>query len=268
MKAKKIMFLLLASLVWGACTSDDENAGEGNGNGNDNGNGNGQKLTYVTTPQEEPPVWQMDWSYNQERPNWSEADVSTYENWTTLNVTIEEALQPYLSKDDMMAVFVNGELRGMASHPAIIVGDEEALSNMFVMAVYGNETGTVKISLSYYCKKLNQVFTLSEDIDLSSDVSIGTDEDFIPPFTLGSAKYPVTKTVVAEQYLMLADITPIEGNLLGAFVGDECRGHVTLSELGSTRLVIYGRKAGESVTLKYYDAISGLLFTIPDAVKL
>ena len=94
MKAKKIMFLLLASLVWGACTSDDENAGEGNGNDNGNGNGNGQKLTYVTTPQEEPPVWQMDWSYNQERPNWSEADVSTYENWTTLNVTIEEALQP------------------------------------------------------------------------------------------------------------------------------------------------------------------------------
>ena len=266
MKAKKIMFLLLASLplFWGACSNDDENAGGGNGNGN----GNGQKMTYVATPQEEPPVWQMDWSYNQERPNWSEADVSTYENWTTLNVTIEEALQPYLSKDDMMAVFVNGELRGMASHPAIIVGDEEALSNMFVMAVYGNETGTVKVSLSYYCKKLNQVFTLSEDIDLSSDVSIGTDEDFIPPFTLGSAKYPVTKTVVAEQYLMLADITPIEGNLLGAFVGNECRGLVMISDSSNTPLVIYGRNTGESVTLKYYDALTAQLLTIADALKL
>ena len=268
MKAKKIMFLLLASLVWGACTSDDENAGEGNGNGNDNGNGNGQKLTYVTTPQEEPPVWQMDWSYNQEKPRWTKPDESLYETSTPLTVTIEEALQPYVSKDDMMAVFINGELRGLATQPAVIVGDEQATSHLFVMRAYGNETGTVKISLRYYCKKLNHIFTLSQDLDLTSDESLGTDEDFIPPFTLGSAKYPVTKTVVAEQYLMLADITPIEGNLLGAFVGDECRGHVTLSELGSTRLVIYGRKAGESVTLKYYDAISGLLFTIPDAVKL
>jgi hypothetical protein len=268
MKAKKIMFLLLASLVWGACTSDDENAGEGNGNGNDNGNGNGQKLTYVTTPQEEPPVWQMDWSYNQEKPRWTKPDESLYETSTPLTVTIEEALQPYVSKDDMMAVFINGELRGLATQPAVIVGDEQATSHLFVMRAYGNETGTVKISLSYYCKKLNHIFTLSQDLNLNSDESLGTDEDFIPPFTLGSAKYPVTKTVVAEQYLMLADITPIEGNLLGAFVGDECRGKVALSASGNTPLVIYGRNPGETVTLKYYDAIGGLLFTIPDAVKL
>ena len=55
---------------------------------------------------------------------------------------------------------------------------------------------------------------------------------------------------------------------VGVFVNEECRGLVTLSADGSTQMVIYGRKAGELVTLKYYDAISGLLFTIPDAVKL
>lgn len=264
MKKINLMFLLLASLVCGACTSDDENAGGGNGNDN----GNGQKLTYVTTPQEEPPVWQMDWSYNQENPGWTKPDESLYETSTPLTVTIEEALQPYVSKDDMMAVFVNGELRGLATQPAVIVGDEQTTSHLFVMTAYGNETGTVKISLSYYCKKLNHIFTLTQDLDLNSDESLGTDEDFIPPFTLGSAKYPVTKTVVAEQYLLLADITPIEGNLLGAFVGDECRGLVSLSASGNTPMVIYGRNAGESVTLKYYDALTSQLLTIADAVKL
>jgi len=67
---------------------------------------------------------------------------------------------------------------------------------------------------------------------------------------------------------LLGVVVDREGNLLGAFVGDECRGHVTLSELGSTLLVIYGRKAGELVTLKYYEALTEHLFTIPDAVKL
>ena len=35
-----------------------------------------------------------------------------------------------------------------------------------------------------------------------------------------------------------------------------------------TTLVIYGRNAGEPVTLKYYDASAGKLYTNPDAVKM
>jgi len=37
---------------------------------------------------------------------------------------------------------------------------------------------------------------------------------------------------------------------------------------GSTTLVIYGRNADESLTLRYYDIAAGKLYTIPDAVKL
>ena len=59
-----------------------------------------------------------------------------------------------------------------------------------------------------------------------------------------------------------------EAGTLGAFVGDECRGKVELSGLGITLLDIYGRSAGESVTLKCYDAAKGLMYTIPDAVKM
>jgi hypothetical protein len=68
--------------------------------------------------------------------------------------------------------------------------------------------------------------------------------------------------------LAMVGITPVAGNMVGAFVGDECRGTVTLSASGSTSLVIYGRNAGESVTLKYYDAAKGTLITIADVINI
>ena len=48
----------------------------------------------------------------------------------------------------------------------------------------------------------------------------------------------------------------------------ECRGTVVIPATGKTPLVIYGRSAEESVTLKYYDAAKGQLYTIPDAVTM
>jgi len=71
-----------------------------------------------------------------------------------------------------------------------------------------------------------------------------------------------------ESLLFKVGITPTSGNKVGAFAGDECRGTATLSGNGSTPLLIYGRNAGESITLKYYDAVTGKLYTIPDAVTL
>ena len=161
-------------------------------------------------------MWQIDWSFNQERPSWTEPDASLYENWTILKVQIEEELQPYVSEGDMMAVFVNGELRGMTT-PATL--EDETLTNKFLLKVYGNETGTetVHMSLQYYCQKLNQIFTLSDNIKLDSDQTTGIDEDFIPDFIFGSAKYPVVMLFDAEYLLDKANIEPAKGDLLAAF---------------------------------------------------
>ena len=43
---------------------------------------------------------------------------------------------------------------------------------------------------------------------------------------------------------------------------------VRFSASSLTPMVIYGRSTDESLTLKYYDAAKGVLYTIPDAVKL
>ena len=80
-------------------------------------------------------------------------------------VQIEEALQPYVSRDDQLALFINGELRGLAS-PAISVDGEQTGTAKFLVKVYGNEAGTetVNMSLQYYNQTLKQLFTLSDDI--------------------------------------------------------------------------------------------------------
>ena len=248
----KLMFALLASLILGACSSDDDN-----------------NAAYKETTINETPDWQIDWSNNQERPNWTAPDASLYENWTILMVKIEEALQPFVSKDDMMALFVNGELRGLAK-PAVFMGGSQTGYDTFLMKAYGNETGTetVTMSLQYYNDKLQHIFTLSDDITLDSDESTGIEEDYIPPFTIGSSKYPVVKTVDVESILSKAGIPSVAGNMVAAFVGEECRGKATLSGSGTTSLVVYGRSAGESLTLKYYYASTKRLFTIDHAVSL
>ena len=200
------MFVLLASLVLGACSSDDDN------NVNDPKN-----AAYTETTVTEAPAWQIDWSNNQDRPNWTEPDGSLYANWTILKVQIEDALKAYASDGDLMALFVNGEIRALAK-PAVSVGGGTA-TGKFLMKAYGNETGseTVNMSLQYYSQTLKHLFTLSANINLSSDVTTGTDEDYVPLFTLGSAKYPVVKTENVESLLTVAGITPAKGNIVGGF---------------------------------------------------
>lgn len=245
------MVALLISLLLGACSDDDTNA------------------AYKETAQKEVPAWQVDWSNDQQRPEWTEPDASLYENWTILKVQIEDELNPYVSEDDLMALFVNGEIRSLAK-PAINLHGSPMTSGKFLMKVYGNETGTetINMTLQYYSHALKNIFTLSANISLDSDETIGIDEDYIPLFTLGSAKYPVTKLVKAETLLMKVGITPASGNKVAAFVGEECRGTVSLSSTGNTSLIIYGRSDGESVTLNYYNAEKSLLYTIPNAVKM
>ena len=253
------MTVLLAGLLFGACSSSDNDS---NGNGSNN-------ATYTETAQSEAPAWQVDWNNNQERPDWTEPDESAYENWTILKVQIEEALRPFVSEGDLLALFVNGELRGLAK-TAVNLANGQTANGKFLIKAYGNETGTetLHMSLQYYSQTLKHIFTLSEDISLSTDVTIGIDENYIPEFTAGSAKYPVQNAVGVETLLTKAGITPSSGSTAGAFVGDECRGTASLSASGNTSMVIYGRSAGETVTLKYYDAEKGLLYTIPDVVRL
>ena len=256
MNNAKLMFVLLAGLLFVACSSSDD--GENSSNG----------PVYTETSVSEAPVWKIDWSNNQERPNWTEPNGSSYENWTILKVQLEETLKAYASDGDLLALFVNGEMRGLAT-PAVPVGSEQAATGKFLLKAYGNETGTetVNMSLQYYSSTLKHLFTLTGDINLDSDETTGIDEDFIPEFTLGPSKYPVVMAFDGKDLLTKASIVPAKGDCLAAFVGDECRG-VCASPAENLTWVVYGRAVGEGLTVKYYQAATGKLFTFENAIQM
>jgi hypothetical protein len=223
-----------------------------------------QASAYNVTPAEEAPQWQIDWSGNEARPDWTEPDGSAYENWTVMLVKIEQALLPYVSENDLLAIFVSDELRGLAT-PSVIVSTGEVDATQFLLKIYGNENrgDQLALTLKYYNAQLKQVFSLSENILLDDDELVGFDQDFIPPFTLGTEKYPVTTTVDVAAELAGAGITPAEGDIVAAFVGDECRGVGQWPLDGD--LTVFLAEEGETVSLRYYDATGKRIITFDDA---
>ena len=241
--------ILLASLTFGACSSDDDNTSAG----------------YTVETVSQAPAWQVDYSGSESRPDWQEPNTGDYENWSIMLVQLEDALKPYVSGEDLMALFIGGQLRGLTS-PATSQGTgSENDKGSFVLKAYGNEAdqNVVSLTLSYYCSQLKQTFSRTVQMRYDMGKVYGLDEDLIPQFTLGAAKYPVVKQVNPASLTAFANaaITPAEGDIVAAFVGSECRGVSTLNSL-----TVFGRSAGEHVTLKYYQAATGKVYTFPDAV--
>lgn len=246
-----IAAILLAGLAMGACDSDD-----------DSNSSKGFTLENTTMA----PTWQMDWSFNQEAPQWQEPQSQSYENWVVILVKIEPELQEYTSKDDLMALFVDDELRGLSS-PAVSVDDSNSGYNSYLMKVFGNETDKewMDVTLKYYNSRLKHVFSRSASFLYKVDQVIGVDEDLVPNFTLGPAKYPVVMSLSLDTTpLADADLVISNNDMVGAFVGGECRGVAH----ANGRMVVYGRKEGEKVTLKYYEAVNHRVYTFNDAVTI
>ena len=249
-----------------------------------------QVSAYTVTPVTEAPQWQVDWSYNQERPDWQEPDASDYVNFSVMLVTIEEALQPYVSEDDLLALYVGDELRGLAE-PALDMSTGMVDGTRFLLKAYGNENDgdEIDVTMKYYNAQLRQVFSRSTTMMYDVEVVLGIDEVFSPAFTLGSAKYPVVTTLDVADLLASAGITPAEGDIAAAFVGDECRGVADLTSAttpdgspsgidpdgspsattpdGSpSGITVFLREAGETVIVKYYDAARSRIITFGGSV--
>ena len=237
-----------------------------------------QVSAYTVTHVAEAPQWQIDWSYNQPRPDWQEPSASSYMNFSVILVTLEEELQPYASNNDLLALFVGDELRGM-SGPALDMSTGETDNKHFVVKAYGDESGgdMIDVTLKYYNAQLRQVFSRSTTMTYDPDEVLGIEEDFIPNFTLGSAKYPVVKTIDVADILASAGITPADGDIAAAFVGDECRGVSQLSMVNGQWSMGDGQwstvnlqcsmvNENEAVIVKYYDADRSRILTFDGSV--
>lgn len=91
-----------------------------------------------------------------EIPDWMTADdlYHSYEQTMSVQVTLQNALQPYLSADDKMCVTVNDEIRAVCLSPRYSNGE---WTYSLVIAGSGNDKF---LSLSYYCSKLKRIYTM------------------------------------------------------------------------------------------------------------
>ena len=252
MKTRYLLFGMLAALLCACSSDDDDNTPAG----------------YTVETVSQAPAWQVDYSGNESRPDWQEPNPSDYENWSIMLVQLEDALKPYVSGDDLMALFIGGQLRGLTS-PATSQGTgSENDKGSFVLKAYGNEAdqNVVSVTLSYYCSQLKQTFSRTVQMRYDMGKVYGLDEDLIPQFTLGAAKYPVVKQLtVTPADLSIDGVTFARGDMVAAFVGSECRGVYTLdANLLDTpvTMTVFGRQEGEAYTLKYYNAATQRVYTL------
>ena len=257
---KSIIFLTLVTLCLAACKKGDKNA----------------EYYSVTEPEvasSVAPLWQVDYSGNEARPDWQEPDPTKYENWMIMYIELEDILKPTAAPNDLLAIFVEDELRGMAT-PAVTVGEETSNDKgIFILKSYHNEPENTFFSftLRYYSATLHQLFSYesAEYLELGKVYGMGTHSVF--PFTQGAASYPLlTHFCVTCLPLEGTDVKPAKGDILAAFVGDECRGTYVFDDdlwFSPVRFNVRARKEGETVTLKYYHAGTGRIFTfVPTAV--
>jgi hypothetical protein len=190
----------------------------------------------------------------EERPDWQEPEAGNFENWVVMLVKIEDALLPYVSADDMMALFVGDELRGL-SRPSVVVSTGEVDATQFLLKAFSNESYGDKVvcTLKYYNAKLKQVFSLTETITIDEKEMFGFDKDFIPPFTQGSAAV-VTGDATGDGVVDVSDYIGIANYILGnvpegfnekaADVNGD--GIVDVSDyIGVANLILYGSVNGK-----------------------
>ena len=243
--SKRYSLLLMAVLMmmWG-CSSDSD----------DNGQGNHSSFVPSASP-----TWAMDWTADAAAPDWKEPDVTRFECSMTMLVSLQQSLAAYSTDRDVMAVFVDGDCRGVSYRNKLANGRVE-----YLLLVKGTseETGHA-MELRYYCDSLHHMnvltalrpFEPSNLMDEKYHIHLGVEN--------GSGKYPVSTQVT----LMLPQTLPFTVNpndKLAIFVGDECRG---IGSLGGDaydgwRVMVYSRQAGETAQVRYYSAAKGGTYTI------
>ena len=245
---------ITAMILTGACSSSDD------------GNNNGQQksLQVVSSGR---PDWHVDLTYNETAPDWQAPDPSLYENWFIMMFRVQDELKTYFSNDDMVAVFIDDELRAL-SHPARSMDGQttESDSIYYILKIYGNESAEqdIQVTLKLWSAKLHQTFTIKGNGKFISEAVTGSNSSSIPNISLGSSKYPVTSLVNVSFTPAEYGLEASDDDLLAAIIDNECRGTipptVSLSSSNQIPLVVFGKTEGETARVLYYNAKRNTVF--------
>lgn len=238
--------IAVLTLAWG-CSSDDTEEG--------------RPLFAVGAK----PAWKIDWTWHDAMPDWEDPPSTQFECSMNMLLELSQEFLPYSTDNDVMAVFINGECRGVGYRN--VTRDGRVL---FLLHVKGTseETGA-QMQLQYYCSNMKQLFT-ENDLPPFTPNNL-MDEAFriiLSPIENGP-KYPITTALT----VMLPDIMPFsitDNDVMAVFVDDECRGFCTRNEIlyPGWRGMIYSRQNNETAELRYYSAVNGGIYTFVSTFTL
>lgn len=256
----RILYVFLASalLVLGGCSSDNDDEGE-------------KKSNVVFTPVDATPDWAVDWTWNDPAPDWEDPAPTKFECSMNMLVELSSLLVPYSTDDDLLAVFIGDECRGVSRRNVINGGEV-----LFLVHVKGaSEEAGQPMTMYYYSAGARQLFI--NDFALSSfepdNLMDRNDKDYtlwLSPAEM-STKYPH----FTEMMVSMPDDVPFTitaDDMMAIFVGDECRGLCRLAPnkeaYDGWRGVIYTRSDGEQGQLRYYSAEKQGVYILADGFTL
>ena len=255
-KTKNIQIMMLMAaltLLWG-CSSDDDNKSNGQP-------GSHSTVTTVTMR----PNWSINWMSDATEPNWQEAPASKYECSMDMMVELDDEAVSYSTDDDLMAVFIGGECRGVSNRNKMTSGKVA-----FLLHIKGSsEEVDASMQIRYYSGGAHHL-SITEGVPPFTPNNL-MDETYQLVLSLaqGSQKYPL----FTQLEVLLPDELPFtvqENDILAVFVGDECRG---IGEYNPElylgwRMNVYNAREDEVAHVRYYSSEQNCIYTFQQTFTL
>lgn len=255
MTIKTMMLAAALTLAWGCSTSDSE----------EDEQSVPALFTAPFTATPAAPDWHIDWSWHDDAPSWQVPDASKFEYSMNVMLQLGDEFLPFSTDDDPMAIFINGECRGIGYRNLYPSG--KVLYLIHVKG-YGEDTERY-MELRYYNSKLSHLFVYQFLPRFTPNDLLDNPYTLVVDPALGNLKYP-DSTFAAVLMPEELPFTVANGDMLAAFVDGECRGTFVRHEelFDGWRGTTYFRNGEEKAQLRYYSTEKQGFYAVEGTIDL
>ena len=252
---KSLVFAAFLTLAWGCSSSD----------GDEDTKPTPALFTAPFSATPSAPDWHIDWSWHDAAPSWQVPDASKYEYSMNVLLELGKEFLPFSTDDDPMAVFIDGECRGVGYRNVYPDG-----MVLYLIHVKGHGEDTERrMELRYYNNQLKHQFVYQAMPSFTPNDLLDDPFRIIVEPGEGNSKYPNSAFVA----VIMPDELPFtvtDGDMLASFVDGECRCvYVRNEELYSGwRGENFFRDGETTAQLRYYSAEKQGVYTIETPVDL
>lgn len=183
----------------------------------------------------------------------------------TAYLVLDKALQNYASANDQLAAFCGGVCRGVGE---VVATNGNA--RVYKLVVKGAHGQADKIDVKYYAATTKYVYTAASYLTYETEAVHGTPD--VPQVVAldQNGKHPLQMNMVLALPMEQAQHAST-GDVLAAFVGNECRGVAKNVEKDGEvlfQITVNGSISNdEKITVKYYASNTSYLYAVPTPIS-